>query len=191
LLAFCQVNFAASICLLAGFWYDLCMSENEIINGLKEAMVAERTGIEFYTTAAERTSDPQGKQVFRQLAAEEQKHLEYLRNWYQQLASNAVRPLTIDHSEIDLSGPSPIFSPELKSRINAAHWEMTALAVGLALEQASIERYRQLAVRAGSEPLRQFFNALVQWEETHAVALQKQFNYLREDYWHQAGFAPF
>jgi rubrerythrin len=162
-----------------------------IIEGLKEAMVAERTGIEFYSAAAERTGDPQGKQVFHQLAEEEKKHLEYLRNWYQRLTDSSAGTPTVTQSKLDLSDPSPIFSAELKRRIRTAHWEMTALAVGLALEQASIARYRELAGRSENEELRQFFNALVRWEETHAAALQKQFNYLREDYWHQAGFAPF
>jgi len=137
------------------------MSTNqEIINGLKEAMVAERTGIEFYTAAAERTTDPQGKQVFQRLADEEKKHLEYLGAWYRQLSENSIPELTLGNSEIDLSGPSPIFSSELKKRINQAHWEMTALAVGLALETGSIAHYQTLAARAKTEELRTFLMPL-------------------------------
>lgn len=163
----------------------------EILNGLKEAMIAERTGIEFYRIAAERTSDEKGKAVFSRLGEEEKKHLEYLQQKYYHLTENAGTGLTLKLPSVDLSEPSPIFSPELKKRINAAHWEMTALSVGLALEQASIARYRELAQKAATEELRRFFDSLVRWEETHAAALQKQFNYLREDYWQEAGFAPF
>ncbi|MEO0026290.1 MAG: ferritin family protein [candidate division WOR-3 bacterium] len=168
------------------------MSTNEaILNGLKEAMVAERTGIEFYRTAAERTRDEQGKAVFLRLAADEQKHLEYLQEQYRHLLKNTVSPVKLELPVTDTTGASPIFSPELKARINQAHWEMTALSVGLALEQASIARYRQLAAEAEGAELRRFFESLVRWEESHAAALQQQFNLLREDYWREAGFAPF
>lgn len=161
-----------------------------ILNGIKEAMVAERTGIEFYRTAAERTRDEQGRAVFLRLAADEQKHLEYLRQQYQQLTSG-TGTTTLELPEPGVDGTSPIFSTELRNRLNQAHWEMTALSVGLALEQASIARYRQLASQAESEPVRRFFESLVRWEESHAAALQQQFNFLREDYWREAGFAPF
>uniref|UniRef100_A0A7C1X5N4 Rubrerythrin diiron-binding domain-containing protein n=1 Tax=candidate division WOR-3 bacterium TaxID=2052148 RepID=A0A7C1X5N4_UNCW3 len=162
-----------------------------ILEGIKEAMVTERTGIEFYRTAAERTRDEQGKAVFLRLAADEQKHLEYLRQQYQQLTKGTGSATPLELPEPGVDGTSPVFSSELKNRINQAHWEMTALSVGLALEQASIARYRQLAAQAEEEKLRRFFESLVRWEESHATALQQQFNFLREDYWREAGFAPF
>lgn len=166
-------------------------TSQEILNGLKDAMIAERTGIEFYRIAAERTDDEKGKEVFSRLGEEEKKHLEYLRQKYHQFTENTGAELTLELPSVDLSEPSPIFSPELKKRINQAHWEMTALSVGLALEQASIVHYREMAEKADNEELRRFFLSLMRWEETHAAILQKQFNYLREDYWQEAGFAPF
>ncbi|MEO0004951.1 MAG: ferritin family protein [candidate division WOR-3 bacterium] len=168
------------------------MSVNQdILTGLKEAMIAERTGIEFYQAAAEKTVDPQGKEVFLRLADEERRHLEYLRRQFENVFNNSgFEPLT-DKSKIDLEGASPIFSEEIKGRLKSAHWEMSALSVGLALEQASISRYQELAKRAEKPDAKEFFLALVRWEQTHLAALQKQFNYLREFYWEQAGFAPF
>lgn len=162
-----------------------------ILEGLKEAMIAERTGIEFYRTAADRTTDAQGREVFLRLSEEEKQHLTYLQEEYRHLTENTNSVLKLEAPAQELAGPSPIFSSALKERINQAHWEMTALSVGLALEQASIARYQQLAAQADTEELRQFFESLVRWEESHAAALQKQFNLLREDYWYQAGFAPF
>jgi rubrerythrin len=165
--------------------------KEELVTGLKEAMIAERTGVEFYTTAAERTHDPQGKEVFSRLAEEEKRHLEYLRRLFNNLLNGSPFEPLNDKSVIDLTQASPIFSKELRERVQSAHWEMTALSVGLALEQASVERYRTLAEKAGQPEMREFFNGLVHWEESHRAALQKQYNYLREFYWQQAGFAPF
>ncbi|MGQ9708488.1 MAG: ferritin family protein [bacterium] len=165
--------------------------KEELVAGLKEAMIAERTGVEFYTTAAEKSTDPQGKEVFSQLAEEEKRHLDYLRRQFDNLFNNSPFEPLNDKSGIDPTQVSPIFSKELKERVKSAHWEMTALSVGLALEQASIDRYRALAERAEQPELREFFNGLRRWEEGHAAALQKQYNYLRESYWQQSGFAPF
>lgn len=154
-------------------------------------MLAEITGSEFYATAAEKTQDLQGKQVFLLLADEERKHLEYLKRQFGHLLKNgAFQPLH-ETSRLDPNRENPIFSSELRARLNTAHWEITALSVGIALEQASIERYRQLAESAPDPVSREFFNNLRRWEETHAAALSKQFNLLRESYWEQARFAPF
>ncbi len=168
------------------------MSVNpQLLAGLKEAMIAERTGIEFYETAAEKTVDPQGKEVFLRLADEEKKHLEYLRRQFESVFNNGSFEPLYERSGIDITAASPIFSEGLKGRLKSAHWEMSALSVGLALEQASISRYQELAKKADMPEAKEFFLALVHWEETHLTALQKQFNYLREFYWQQAGFAPF
>lgn len=164
---------------------------DELAAGLKEAMLAEQAGIEFYTTAAEKTADVQGKAVFQQLADEERQHLDYLRRQMgHRLNNTRFEPLT-GGSAIDPAKASPIFSRELINRLGTAHWEMTALSVGLVLEQNAIQRYRQLAEKAESVEGKEFFNALVRWEESHAAALQKQLETLREFYWQQARFAPF
>lgn len=167
------------------------MTDEQLRAGLKEAMLTEMAGIEFYTTAAEKTIDPQGRRVFALLADEERKHLEYLKRQYGHLVTDSqFEPLT-ETSNIDPTQASPIFSLELTSRMKTAHWEMTALSVGLALEQASIQRYRELATSTLVPALKNFFSVLVRWEETHAAALQKQINRLRESYWEEARFAPF
>ncbi|MEO0079631.1 MAG: ferritin family protein [candidate division WOR-3 bacterium] len=162
-----------------------------ILDGLKEAMLAEQTGIQFYTTAAEKTVDAQGRQVFEQLADEERQHLEYLQRQFRHiLAGEQFEPLTLA-SKVDAAQTSPIFSPALRHRLKEAHWEMTALAVGLQLELAAIQRYRSLAQTTDRPDVRTFFETLVRWEEGHAAALKKQQEALKEAYWESARFAPF
>ncbi|MFO7676465.1 MAG: ferritin family protein [bacterium] len=162
-----------------------------IIAGIREAMLAEQAGNQFYSAAAGRTTDPRGSEVFLMLAVEEARHLDFLREQYRLLAAGRPPEPLISDTGAELGGPSPIFSDELRSRIGEAHWEMTALSVGLQLEEASIARYRDLAARAASPELRQFFERLVRWEEGHAAALERQSRLLRDDYWNAAGFAPF
>lgn len=166
-------------------------SEAKILAGLKEAILTEQTGIQFYTVASRNTSDAQGREVFMRLASEEGLHRDYLTKLYQDIAGGKIpEPPKTGHWAY-LDGDSPIFSRELKARIGEAHWEMTALAVGLQLEQATIERYRGLASESDIKAVSEFYEMLAGWEETHAAALERQSRYLREDYWHQARFAPF
>lgn len=169
------------------------MSANErILAGLKDAILTEHTGNQFYETAAEKTSDGQGREVFHMLAAEEALHQQWLKQQYAIVAAGKhPEPLVDTTAGAVFDDSSPVFSKELKDRIAEAHWEMTALSVGLELEKATIERYRGLAAEADVPELQHFFERLMRWEEGHARALERQSKLLREAYWNAAGFAPF
>ena len=153
--------------------------------------MTEQTGMEFYSVASRQTKDTRGREVFDQLAREEAEHQHWLKLQYQHLLDNTPFENFRGTRHADLSGPSPIFSAELQSRIGAAHWEMTALSVGLALEHATVARYRSLAGVATAPGIKRFFDELAAWEETHAAALKRQHDLLLESYWQQAQFAPF
>jgi rubrerythrin len=165
---------------------------DKILAGLKDAILTEQTGNNFYTVASQNTSDDQGKEVFLMLAAEEALHQKWLQEQYGLLQQGKdPQPLISTDSGAVLDDRNPIFSPELKHRIAEAHWEMTALSVGLELEHATIARYRDLAAASDSPELKHFFQKLMHWEEEHARALEQQSKLLREAYWSEAHFAPF
>ncbi len=166
-------------------------TKDQLLAGLKEAILTEQTGVQFYTIAAGNTTDAQGREVFRQLAQDESEHQQWLRRQYGHLVAGTPWEEMKPEPHADLSGPSPIFSDALRSRIGEAHWEMTALSVGLALEEATIIRYRKLTQVADQPEVRRFFEELAKWEESHAEALSRQSNLLKESYWREARFAPF
>jgi len=165
--------------------------KDELLAGLKEAILTEETGIQFYAAAAARTTDTRGREVFEQLARDEAEHKHWLRRQYGHVVEGTPWEEMKPVFHADLSGPDPIFSAQLRARIGEAHWEMTALSVGLALEEATITRYRDLAGAADQPDVRRFFEELAKWEESHAAALSRQSGLLRESYWHEARFAPF
>lgn len=169
----------------------MTQTKEQLIAGLREAILTEQTGIQFYTVAARNTQDLKGREVFEQLARDEDEHQQWLRRQFGHLMEGRPFEEFRGKHHASLSGPSPIFSDELKSRIGEAHWEMTALSVGLALEHATVTRYRSLAQAADEPGVRRFFEELAAWEETHAEALRKQHNLLIESYWQSAHFAPF
>lgn len=160
--------------------------------GVLDAMRAEAEGHHFYLMAAQTTTDEQGRQVFEQLAEEELAHLEFLKKQHGALLATG-RPDTSAKlgARRQLAGSSPIFSPAIRDRVGEAHFEMTALSVGMQLELTAEKFYRSQAEEASDDAVRAFFNELADWEAGHYEALSNQQETLKEDYWAQSGFAPF
>ncbi len=167
-------------------------STKQLMEGLREAMQAERHGHTFYKTAAMTTPDPRGKETFDQLAREELEHFEFLAAHYKSLMEGgklSTNAKLQGHAQV---GPdSPIFSDQLKERIKDAHFEMSALAIAVQLELNAINRYRELAAKATLPQVKQFFEELANWESSHYKAFLHQQQSLQDEYWTASGFSPF
>jgi rubrerythrin len=166
----------------------------EILALIRHAMQAERDGYFHYRTAAQRTDDPQAREIFEKLASDELAHhkmLEETHAAYEKSGRDAVLPEIIGGPSVDLTAPSPIFSPEFRERIKEKHFEMSALSIGMTLEQNGIRFYRDFAAKAQHPELKKLMEFLAKWEESHLEALSKQIKYLQEDYWSEARFSPF
>jgi rubrerythrin len=166
-------------------------ARSRLLTPLRDAIIAERAGNAFYEAASRNTPDPKGRETFLLLAAEEALHEKYLREQYALVSAGAVPSPLIDSSGAIFDARSPIFTPELKERIGTAHWEMTALSVGMQLEENSIRLYRRLSQESEAPEFQHFFEKLARWEEGHATALRRQYHLLLESYWQEARFAPF
>ena len=167
-------------------------SNKELLEGLREAMQAERHGHTFYKTAAMNTQDPKGKEVFEQLAREELEHFEFLSAHYRAVAASgelSKEAKLTGHAEVDPD--SPIFSSQLRERIKDAHFEMSAMAIAVQLELNAINRYRELAAKATLPAVKKFFEELANWESSHYRAFLNQQQALQDDYWTASGFSPF
>jgi len=163
-----------------------------ILTGLREAMQAETDGHHFYLMAARTTADPQGREVFERLAAEELDHFRFLKAQDAALRATGEPDTGVRLGpRADLGGMSPIFSAGIRTRIGEAHFEMSALSIGLQLEQSAVDFYAGLAAQASNPRVRAFFTELSDWERGHRDALLRQQQALRDDYWAAGGFAPF
>jgi rubrerythrin len=166
---------------------------DDFSRSLVEAMQFENDGYHHYTTAAQRTEDPKAKQMFGQLAEDELSHhktLELMFSDHQKQGSLKLKPPRIK-SKVDPAQESPIFSPEFKERVGDKHYEMSALSIGILLEQNSIESYKIYRRQAKELKIKRLFNALIRWEELHLEALIKQQQFLQQAYWEANRFAPF
>lgn len=166
--------------------------QSRLAQGLLKAIKAERDGNSFYSMAAHASADPKAKEIFAQLAAEELDHMHFLTRHYDSVLKTG-KP---DHGarlgpRANLSGLSPIFSDGIKARIKDAHYEMSALSIGVQLEAEAMAFYRAEAEAADDPEVKRFYNELAEWEAGHYHALLGQQEELKEDYWSAGGFSPF
>ena len=164
----------------------------KLVDGLLKAIKAERDGHSFYQMAANCSQDPKAKEVFAQLASEELEHMHFLTKQHESIlkTGKANRALKLG-PQADLSGLSPIFSDGIKARIQDAHFEMSALSIGVRLESEAMKFYRAQAEAVDDPEARRFFSRLAECESGHYQALLKQQEELKHDYWSASGFSPF
>ena len=163
-----------------------------VAEGLFEAMQAESEGYHFYLMAARSTQDPKGRRVFESLANEELEHLRFLQAQYKSVMDTGMPDGSVLLGKRgELPGPSPIFSEGIKSRVNEAHFEMSALSVGIRLELSSEKYYRDRSEKASDPVVRGFYGELAEWEAYHYQTLLRQQEALKEEYWASGGFSPF
>ncbi len=168
------------------------MSEKErILEALKEAMQAEVDGHNFYRMAADKTNDEMGKEAFKGLAKDEVEHFNFLKAQYNSFEKDGVPDKSVKLGKPSESGESPMFTDSFKNRLKDAHYEMTALSVGVQLEQSAIDFYKKQSEKAENENVKEFFKELADWEATHHRRLLKQQQELKEDYWQDGNFYPF
>lgn len=163
-----------------------------VLEGLKKAMLAEKEGQHFYLMAASSTSNEKGKRIFSQLAEDEVNHFNYLQAQYASFAKTGKSDPNVKlTSSLALSESHPIFAEDIKQRIGNAHYEMTALSVGVQLETSAVNFYTHEADSVEDADLKKFYLDLASWEKKHLASLLQQQKELRDEYWDKGGFSPF
>ncbi len=164
----------------------------KILVALEQAIKAEVDGHHFYKMAAKSTEDPKGRTVFERLGEDEVAHARFLQAQYDSVRETGKTDPTIELGDAtSYDGAHPIFSDALQERIKDAHYEMSALAIGVQLELSAIRFYRDNADSADDPEFAKFFRELADWESRHYDALLKQQEALKQNYWNAGRFSPF
>jgi rubrerythrin len=170
---------------------------------LRRAMQIERDGYKFYNEVAERAIGERGRNMFRGLAADEEKHLRLLLIEYKALESGQgwIDPtqaldqdLDLDPANPDLPGeeypePSPIFTP---AREPSLEGDIAALEFGMETEELSYNLYKKSAEGQTDPAAKQAYELLAEEENRHYEILQSSHDYLvdNETWWDSEEF-PF
>jgi len=149
----------------------------------RQAILNEEEGAAFYSSAAEKASDPDVKEAFLYLKNEELQHAKWIRSLYDHLvlaaASTNLEWGTLAEieqnikAETDKQGRSPKIFTEADDTFNMAIMELAVFAAGKLMEVESIEFYEKAAAETESEEARKLYKTLVNWEKDHLTNLTR------------------
>jgi len=162
------------------------------IDILKEAILLERRGKAFYTTAARQTQSEAAKKIFTMMAEEEDEHIEFLSRQF------ANYQKTNEFLEIEEHVEDPneeiamqVLTDEIKSQISAASFEAAAISAAMDFETRAVKIYSDRAADATDTHEKDMYQMLADWEKGHHKWLHKINEDLKEQVWFDNNFWPF
>jgi rubrerythrin len=167
------------------------MDNNKTLDILKMAILMEKRGFAFYTTVAEKTTDPDIANIFATMAAEENTHVKFLSEQFLSFGKNHEfsSPAMPDPASDGIA--NMILSEEVKKKISAAGFEAAAIAAAIDMEKKAIEVYSAQAVAASDPNEKKLYHWLADWEKGHLKILSDLDNELKEKIWFDNQFWPF
>jgi len=159
--------------------------------GLAVAIQTELEGFEFYKIAAQKSKDDGAKKMFESLASDEVKHSNMLNDQYQLIIQGKDFKPFRKPPKSRLKVKSPVFSKEFLESKKQKNFEMSALSIGIMLEQNAIDFYREQKESSSDAKTKKFFHDLAVWEGDHLRALIAQKRFLQRAIFDEARFEPF
>lgn len=155
---------------------------------LKTAIINEMEGEHFYRLTAANSNDEEVRQSFMYLAAEENTHQLWLREMAGQLT--AAESTVPDPQAMEPTTPQQKIFDRFQPGTETGSLAVSAFYIGILLEKASVDYYREAARQTTHTATRQLYEKLVEWELRHLEAFEKAYDDLKEEWWQQQGFSP-
>lgn len=172
--------------------YDLgkgcVIVKNEEIKVIKQAIISEIQGHEFYKMAAKEAPSNEAKEAFLEIAEEEMKHIVWLNAIFNALKNDEIDAYQLANIE-DAHGAN-FFKWENIDRAGAAK-AISVFGIGIQMEKAAVEFYKKAALETTLPQAKELYNKLVGWEQVHMEQFSNQYKKLKEEWWSDQEFAPF
>jgi rubrerythrin len=167
-------------------------SRDEILDILRKAYQIEVDGYTFYSMTAEKAAKPAVRELFEKLARDEMEHQAYLKAVVKRYDREGSAAFRVQQRAPELRVfADKVFTDRFRSQAQGAAFEVGVLSVGMTLESNAIAHFTRAAEGADDREVRGFYEFLADWEREHLQALQNLYNAVRQDFWQDAGFAPF
>jgi rubrerythrin len=158
---------------------------------LKEAILLERRGKAFYTTAARQTESEAARKIFEMMAAEEEEHINFLSKQFAFYEKNKSFMKVDEAADTDEATVMAILSEEIKTQVNAAGFEAAAISAAMDFETRAVQIYSDRAESATDKNEKEMYQMLADWEKGHHFWLHKINEDLKEQVWYDNNFWPF
>ncbi len=148
-------------------------------DALRMAIATERSGLDFYTRAAELTSDGRGRMVFDKLAEEEKEHLGTLEHRYAELLVQDPQ-LESHPTFLFFKGAANGIFSEGAQQLTSGISDLQALLIGIRCERDSHKFFRKYGERFEDSEGKQIFMEFAEEEREHRDLLIREYYKLRE-----------
>jgi len=162
------------------------MSTNNELRIIRQALLNELEAHDFYTLAAGQAASPEAREAFEDLAAEEQKHIDWLRDLYKNITGNTIQDF--DPSFEEPSSPG-LHNLDVIGR-ESGSLPVSVFGIGVNLEKAAVDYYSAAAEQTQLPAAKKLYQLLIRWEKQHLDQFQREYDRLREEWWDQQGFTP-
>ncbi|MEN8138422.1 MAG: ferritin family protein [Bacteroidota bacterium] len=159
---------------------------------LKEAILLERRGKEFYSKVAQSSESKSARQIFEMMAEEEEQHIKYLSVQFAHYSrtNEFLSPGAVEE-DADDEIAMKVLSEKFKKEVSAASFEAAAISAAIDFETRAVKLYSERAKEAETQNERDMYSMLANWEMGHQKSLHDLNNGLKEDIWNDNNFWPF
>ena len=164
------------------------MSENERLNALEVALNNELRERDFYLKNAERSRNPVGKALFRQLATEELEHYEILKAIHDTWDKNEKWPATVPLKvkETLVTDILDTVTREIEERPEQDEDDLTAIRTAVEFEAEGEAFYAKLRDNSTDPKEKEFFALMSKMEHEHYASLKDTEEFLLDpDAWYE------
>ncbi|GAB4319942.1 MAG: hypothetical protein Kow00127_12240 [Bacteroidales bacterium] len=159
---------------------------------LKEAILLEKRGKAFYTTAAEQSKSQAAKKIFKMMAEEEEEHIKFLAKQFKAYhQDHKFTPPEKPAEDPNEETVVRILTEEIKKEISAAGFEAAAISAAMDFETRAVKIYSERAEEATDPEEKATYRMLAEWESGHHKLLHRLNEDLKEQVWNDNNFWPF
>ena len=154
----------------------------QLLEPLQTALNLELEGRAFFAEAAATTHSRVARETFEFLAAEEDRHIERIREIYDSLEATGEDNLP-EVQPSDASVRLTAFNDtlaKLRDRITSSTTDVEAYRAALAFENGAEDLYHQKAAESTNPTIRKFYEWLIEEEEMHARLLQSCLDFVED-----------
>ncbi len=154
------------------------------IDIIKQAILNEVEGYQFYKLYAEKVNHEDVAKTFMNIADEELQHIEFLRKL---TANTPDENLELATMEVPAPGIFK-FTSLTPDELSLA---VSAFSIAMKMEEESQLFYDEAAKNSEREDEKALFIMLRDWEISHRDSFKKQYDLLRDEWWADNSYAPF
>lgn len=168
------------------------VSDQQVLDVLKQAVIMEHRGKALYTKVAEQTQSDDVRKIFTIMADEEQLHIDFLLKQFKNFKETG----SFDINDFEQGATNEhiaglILTDAIKKDISGAGFEAAAISAAIDMETKSIEVYAARAREATDPNEKELYNWLANWEKGHHKMLLDLNKQLTEQVWYDNNFWPF